>query len=545
MKIERLFIYCLLAGASLLASCSGEDVMDNQVEPLPEGMYPLQISSVTVSGESSSQPWGANGVQTRVSENVAGTGSDLENGDEIAVQITGSNTGTYKVQADGTIEPVTPTCWKNKDNATVTAWYPATTTISLANQKNSLAYVLKAEKNDVPYNTSTSLSFSHKLAKVRVVLKGTADMDGGTIQVKGYTQGTINRGDVEGSSEEWITMQHISYNDGAVYYEANVIPGLTLFKNAFQLISKNNTKIQLNLDKEVSVSTAGSIYNITLTVNKAGTNTIELAKQENVYTVKENTSVIIDGGGKALSKKIVIKEGARVMLKNVKLNAPSNGNTIEVQGTATLILSGNNEIKGADWCPLAVTDGTLTINGTLEDRLKLIGGTSSYATNAGCLSPYVNASLIINGGYIIADGSRTEGAGIGSFWANYQGKHAGTISINGGKIEALGGGGSAGIGGGNQCSCDNIIITGGCITAQGGAENNDYGGAGIGSGATGSSYCGTITISGKNTYVKATKGSKSRDSDDDIGVGCGGHCGTVTITDGATVIATNGKIHGH
>lgn len=214
-------------------------------------------------------------------------------------------------------------------------------------------------------------------------------------------------------------------------------------------------------------------------------------------------------------------------MKNVKLATPADGkNTIEIQGTATLLLSGaNNKITGSDRCPLAVTKGTLTINGTDNDKLTLTGGNS---TDAGCLGINSGANLIINGGNIVADGSKTEGAGIGSYWKG--GESCGSITINGGKIEALGGGSSAGIGAGNQCECGNIIITGGNITAQGGGG---YGGAGIGSSSGGS--CGNITISGNKTVVTATKGSESSN---DIGIGDGGSCGTVTIKAGATVNGT-------
>lgn len=44
MKIERLFIYCLLAGTFLLASCSNEnDVSDG--DRLPEGQYPVTLTA--------------------------------------------------------------------------------------------------------------------------------------------------------------------------------------------------------------------------------------------------------------------------------------------------------------------------------------------------------------------------------------------------------------------------------------------------------------------------------------------------------------------
>lgn len=523
-----------LVAAFLFAACT-QDELTNSTDALPEGMYPLQISGITLEAESSEQPWGADAPQTRVSESEDGNSSVWQNGDKINVQIGNGTPGVY-TYTDGKLEVANgdaPAYWASTvDNQTITAWHSSsgTETVDLSNQTNRLAYALTAQTT-ANFNKSVSLTFSHALAKVRVLLTGTANMQEGTVQVKGYTQGTMNNGDVTGSNEGWITMHPASYNDGTVCYEANIIPGPSLYQSAFQVTQKNGNPVLINLDSEVQTS-KGKIHEITLTVNKAETQEIKLSQQTENYIVNANASVVIDGGGTALSKRIIIEEGAYVMLKNVVLNAPSDGNTIEVQGTATLVLSGKNDIKGTDGCPLVVTNGTLTIDGTVNDRLTLTG------TNAGCLGLQTNTNLIINGGHIIAKGCNND-AGIGSYY--FGGKSCGSITINGGKVEADGGGGSAGIGAGDQCSCGDIIITGGNIIANGG---DGWGGAGIGSGSSGKSTiskCGNITISGKNTVITATAGSESSD---DIGIGDGGQCGTVTITD-ATVIATNGRIHGH
>lgn len=551
MKKNRLFTaMCLSAAILLMGGCTQNEPtdMDGTVQDLPEGKYPLQIASVSLTAESSAEPWGADSPQTRVSENTDGNSSQWDGGEEITVQLSGTMADNTPYTAEGkyilgnnktTLSPVSgkELYWRSTSAGTVTAWYSnpdytSGNTVNLSNQSNGLAYVLKAEASNVTYNTPFSLSFKHQqLAKIRVELTGTADMEEGTVQVKGYTKGTISNGSVTGSDEGWITMQRISYSDGTVGYEANVISGFDLHQDAFQVTPINSIATSLNLDQSVQV-TNGQICKITLTVNKKGTNTIKLAEQGDVYTVEPNTSVVIDGGSTTLNKRIIIKEGARVMLKNVVLNASDGNNTIEVQGTATLVLSGQNEITGSkNKCPLAVTNGTLAIDGTINDQLKLIG----YGDSGGCLG-LNKTSLIINGGNIVADGSETEGAGIGSYWI--EGHNCGDITINGGIIEALGGNGSAGIGSGYQCRCGNIIITGGHIAAKGGGKGIQAG-AGIGSGAGG--VCGNITISGKNTLVTATAGDSSCD---DIGAGHNGQCGTVTITD-ATVSATNERIYGH
>ena len=218
------------------------------------------------------------------------------------------------------------------------------------------------------------------------------------------------------------------------------------------------------------------------------------------------------------------------MLKNVILAAPTaEVNTIEINGSATLLLSGTNEINGAkQGCSLAVIKGTLTINGTDTDKLTLTGGTN---WKAGCLGLREGASLIINGGHIVANSQAENASGIGAYWTGDLYPKCGSITINGGQIQATGGKQSAGIGAGDQCVCGDIIITGGYITATGGSEY----GAGISSSRTGEyrSECGNITISGENTVVTATASGKDCDK---IGIsGDGGRCGTVTIKAGVTV----------
>ena len=64
MMHKRIFGAALL----LFAACT-QDELTEQGDTLPEGVYPLEISSVTLEAEVSTQPWGADGPQTRVSEN--------------------------------------------------------------------------------------------------------------------------------------------------------------------------------------------------------------------------------------------------------------------------------------------------------------------------------------------------------------------------------------------------------------------------------------------------------------------------------------------
>lgn len=533
MEKNRLFTaMCLSAAILLMGGCTQNDPtdMDGTVQDLPEGMYPLQIASVSLTEESSAEPWGANAPQSRVAENDERTSSVWQDGDKIKVQIGDGTPGTYTYQSGSLTVAAgdVPAYWASKDDdQKIRAWYtsPGSETVDLSDQTKCLAYVVTAQTT-ANFNQPVLLTFSHALAKVRVELTGEIASFVDNVSIKSYTtctftQGTLNNGANEGE----IKMYKVADKT----FEANVYPDYPIKE-----VMANNVKWS-TLSTSVTPA-AAKVHKIIITVNGS---VINLSDQADEYTVESGKSLIIDGRSQSQRKRIVIQENAKVMLKNVILAAPSNDyvSTIEIEGTATLLLSGTNKISGSrNRCPLNVTSGTLTINGTDTDQLTLVGGAS---TDAGCLG-LSKASLIINGGNIVADGSQTEGAGIGSYWASA--KECGDITINGGIIKASGGSGSAGIGSGYQCRCGNIIITGGNITAIGG--RGDWGGAGIGSGtASGSTtgVCGNITIFGKNTLVTATAGNGSCD---DIGIGEYGHCGTVTITD-ATVIATNKKIHGH
>lgn len=523
--------YTALA-ALMLAACANDELTDGTVQDLPEGMYPLQIAGVSITAESNAEPWGADTPQTRMAENTTDGkySSAWENGDKIKVQIGDVTPGTYTYQSSGltVADGDAYAYWPSKaDGQTILAWYTSSgnETVDLSDQTKGLAYVVTAQET-ANFNTEVSLTFSHALAKVCVELTGETASFVDNVSIKGYTTCALSQGTwSNGANVGEIKM----YKVADKVFEANVYPGYQI-----QEVKANNgawSKLSTAVTPE-----AAKIYKMGIGVTGK---TITLSDQTGeVCTVESGKCFIIDGGGNELNKRIAIQDNAKVMLKNVKLAAPTTEvNTIEINGSATLLLSGTNEITGAEHnCPLTVIGGTLTINGTDNDKLTLTGGTK---WKAGCLGLREGASLIINGGHIVANSQYEDGSGIGSYWTGdiIPFPTCGSITINGGQIEATGGTQSAGIGAGDQCKCGDIIITGGTITATGGSQF----GAGIGSGGGGEfrSECGNITISGENTVVTATTRNQQADK---IGIGGkdgkGGICGTVTIKAGVTVNST-------
>ena len=265
---KRHSIHLLLAAAALLlatAACTKDELADG--DRLPEGQYPLEIARITLSVEGGeAQPWGA--PQTRVSENGDGTGSVFDAGDRFAVQINAEE-GIYIVQDDGSIKAESPLYWSDSGEHTVTAWYPATGgTLDLGNQSQSLAYLLGGSGTG-DYLTPVTLTFAHRLAKVRVTPTGDALGEVQSLQLYTYTQCTYEKGTVvQGSQEGWIEMKKCEYTENGnaiTCWEANVVPDYTITK-----LMANNDNKERDLSSAITPE-AGSYYNITLDKDKGYT----------------------------------------------------------------------------------------------------------------------------------------------------------------------------------------------------------------------------------------------------------------------------------
>ncbi len=163
-------------------------------------------------------------------------------GDRFAVQIDGEE-GIYIVQDNNTVKAEAPLYWTNTTpNQPVTAWYPATDgTLDLGDQSQSLAYLLGGSGTG-DYQTPVTLTFAHRLAKVRVTPTGDALGEVQSLQLYTYTQCTYEKGTVvQGSQEGWIEMKKCEYTENGVSitcWEANVVPGYTITK----LMANNDNK---------------------------------------------------------------------------------------------------------------------------------------------------------------------------------------------------------------------------------------------------------------------------------------------------------------
>ena len=215
---------------------------------------------------------------------------------------------------------------------------------------------------------------------------------------------------------------------------------------------------------------------------------------------------------------------ANVTLDGVNIDTSKNGMTgrdqaalrTEGDGDVNIELDGDNYLKSSFASHAAGLNkgnsGTLTIND--EDNSGKLEATGGYG-GAGIGGGYDSSTsdITITGGTITARGSNS-GAGIGG------GNHGNgsNITISGGDVTAIGSVYAAGIGG--ELDGSNITISNGKVTAIGG----DQGGAGIGGGFW---YSGSdITISGGD--VEATGGGLAAG----IGGGNGGNGSKINISGG-------------
>ncbi|MDR1530623.1 MAG: S-layer homology domain-containing protein [Clostridiales bacterium] len=186
----------------------------------------------------------------------------------------------------------------------------------------------------------------------------------------------------------------------------------------------------------------------------------------------------------------------------------SNRIVVAVNVIATVILDNVNILTTANYSPLTLNSGanvTIVLNG---DNFLLAQSTSTR--------PGINiaeAALIIEGGgSLTARGGEKGGAGIGGG----QNGGCGSLTINSGRVEAIGGSKAAGIGGGEVnvevgygAGANAVTINGGTVIAVGGT-----GGAGIGGGALKTEYDygkGSFSVRINGGTVTATAGNNAKD----------------------------------
>ena len=467
--------------AAILFTACTQDELAEQGNTLPEGEYPLQIGSVSITAESSEEPW------TRVTEKPDGSGSVFQGGERIGVRI-GDNeeTGIYIIKVDDagnvTVSPDKPVYWKNTQTAEVTAWYPAeASSVNLGSQyrNGTMTYVLHGTGTG-GYQSPVTLSFTHQLAKVRVVAKGTAqvrDISIWNVPMICY----IEEGKITGqdNSTGIIPMLPVEREGIGTCWEANVGPGVEI--KSFNI--ENTETVSQIYDLNTPVTTqAGALHTITWTVNNKGTTTIDLSNGD--YTIKDDGTYYFSG---TASHAIRVTGGnPEIYLEDAQISV-SGGNAIDITGgDPTIHVKGNdNEVSSSGGAGIYVAENsTVTIQGnSTEDALTCEGNN----LNAGIGGYMIDNNTAYNCGNIVIDNvTLTARSGQTSNVGNY----------------------AAGIGAAANAKVGSISISNAIIYADGGGDNSTMGAAAIGGGIDYLNLSGQtefdITIS--NSTIHATRG---------------------------------------
>lgn len=334
--------------AILLAACS-QDELAEQGTALPGGEYPLQIGSVSITAEASEEPW------TRVTEKPDGSGSVFQNGDRIGVRIAGSEeTGIYRIKVDDagnvTVSPDKPVYWKNTQPADVTAWYPADrSSVDLGFQllNNTMTYVLHGTGTG-NHQSPVTLKFTHQLAKVRVVAKGTAEV--GNIFIRNVPLTCyIEEGKITGQdniSTGDIPMLPVEREGIGACWEASVGPDV-------EIKYFNINLMDCELTSPVTTQ-AGALHTITITANSEGTQTIDLSTLTDTREINDNGTYYVTGTGQYGIR--VTNGNPNIYLEDAQISV-SGGNAIDIQdGSPTIHVRGErNTVASTDNTGIAVS----------------------------------------------------------------------------------------------------------------------------------------------------------------------------------------------
>lgn len=424
-------ILFLALAAFTFAACT-QDELAEQDTALPEGKYPLVFTAVQLPPTE---------LQTRVTDN--GNASSWEDNDQIVVSMGGKQAiYTYK---DGTWSSDSPLYWESTTPQTVTAWYPVDETIDFTHQDQGLTYLMKGEcKGEVSFNTTANLTFTHQLAKVRVLLTGEKASEVADVTMRSYPQSANNQGELGDRMGDpvYVPMLKTEYN-GETCWEATLRDGYFEADNTFRVAKAGGSPVQVTLTKDRIPVTAGEVTTITITVSSV--------VPDDAIVIADNTGNITDDG------KYVVRGSDHTTPINITGGSP----TIYLDGATVSVASGN---------AINITGGNPTI---------YVVGENNTITSSNGAGIYVaeNATVTITGS------SRED------------------------KLTATGGGGGAGIGGyysynNPSSSCGDIYISNVTIIASG--SSSAIGDCASGIGAAGSETVGSINISNAVVYATGT-----------------------------------------
>lgn len=488
----------LLLAAVLAVGCSQDELFD----PAGEGQRPLVIK--------------ATGLSVTEAGITRATVDGSWDGDEtVAVSVT-DDEGTfgvfsYTAASDGTLTSSSPYFWKAQP-IEVMAWYPYSaelpTTVAVAADQSTLEGFKGSDALEASRKLTENdceLSFSHRVAKVTINLKGESTaLDGlSDVTVVGVTG-------VDGGGNSVTPYQP----DAAVQtYQVLLAPqtlaagktALTLTKNNFTYawVPDKDYKLEENYSYTFELTVAANKPQITLTGCTISGWELGASYEENVpfpegglfinlatlteeYVINDDGTYNFSDSGSYGIK--VTAGNPNIYLENAQISV-SSGHAIDIQGgNPTIHVTGkDNKVSTDDGAGIYVAENyTVTITGNShEDAITVTGG----------------------GG----------GAGIGAYFdftksiTNSCGNiHISNVTITAKAISnsAIGDCGS-GIGSAGLATVGSIIISNAIVYAEGFAQGRGYyAAAAIGggyNGGGGGSYQTEFDITISNSTIHATQ----------------------------------------
>lgn len=351
-----------LIAALTLASCS-QDELAEQGTALPEGMYPLTFTV------------GMKGMTTR-----ANGKEDFTENDHIGVRLgNGSNaqTGEYIIATGNTVQPASTEetiYWQSTAPATVTAWYPyASTTADISDQSDGYAtFDFLRAQDETSYDEPLTLSFIHRMAKVKYILTAGEgltgeDLSSASVTLGGYTQATFSEGEVTGQTEGWI--KPYATDDEALLIPQNMT-GKPFIKVSVTVDGEKRDFVYTPTGNVANLE-SGCAYTYDITVKRTG---IEVSSLRGKWSDNEE-----NGDAKEAVFRVYLPEGHGQTLTysdNVKQEADYlevNGNPFTISYSPT----DDTRTKG-----FPITDGKGTVARTATTDGKTYTFTYNLRTDA-------------------------------------------------------------------------------------------------------------------------------------------------------------------
>lgn len=532
----------VLAGLALLASCKKDNTTT-------EGTFKASIEQQNQNGKTAIDTTGTQGVITWSENDQILISNGTEDKTFTLQTGAGSDDGTFSTNGEfdmtGNYTAAYPAT-ANINGTTVTFSLPATQTMAdgesgtFANGANPMVAVASGETNLAFKNPCGGLGIRLKGATEGVTVTNIRIIGSDTDVLWGDLTVTMNGNGTVAST----SIANTATDKNKIDLTCNVTLSTTEAKRFFIVLPEG--ALQHGFTLEVSYGAADPYSKSTGDTNIAQVER-NMMKSLNAITIgaaapgwdgnlaaltgsePEDYVTATDGmtiyGTLAANVKVSIADGATVTLSNATITYSSNSSSnnyagITCLGDATIVLGGNNTVKpGFYFWPCLYV--------APDKTLTINGDGSLNANNAGSPSAGIGGgyehpcgNIVINGGNITA--SSGSSAAIGGGYNSV----CGSITITGGNITASASGPGAAIGGGySNSTCGDITISGGTINAT---SNNAAGiGAGIGS------SCSSINISGGTITAKGGGGCAH------IGAAQQGTCGNITIS-GGTIIANVG-----